>query len=57
MKIWYYAKRRWWKYRTTLINFGKNKYFTINVAMSKIIEIEQNDMNKVTLYLFNSISK
>lgn len=33
------------EYRTTLINF----------VMSKIMEMEQTDRNKVALYLFNSI--
>ena len=33
------------KYRTILINF----------AMSKLMEMEQTDRNKVALYLFNNI--
>ncbi len=44
------------EYRTTLINFGQSKYFIINFAMAKLMEIEQTDRNKVALYLFNSIS-
>lgn len=44
------------EYRATLINFGQSKYFIINFAMAKLMEIEQTDRNKVALYLFNSIS-
>lgn len=44
------------EYRTTLINFGQSKYFIINFAMAKLMEIEQTDRNKVALFLFNSIS-
>lgn len=44
------------EYRTTLINFGQSKYFIINFAMAKLMEMEQTDRNKVALYLFNSIS-
>ena len=43
------------EYRTTLINFGQSKYFTINFAMAKLMEMEQTDRNKVALYLFNNI--
>ena len=43
------------EYRTTLINFGSRKYFNINFAMAKLMEMEQADRNKVALYLFNSI--
>ena len=43
------------EYRTTLINFGQNKYFNINFAMAKLMEMEQADRNKIALYLFNSI--
>lgn len=43
------------EYRTTLINFGQSKYFIINFAMAKLMEMEQADINKVTLYLFNNI--
>lgn len=41
------------EYRTTLINFAK--YKLVMFTMSKIMEIEQSEINKVTLYLFNSI--
>lgn len=41
------------EYRTTLINFSK--YFNITFAMSKIIEMKQEERNKVALYLFNNI--
>ena len=44
------------EYRTTLINFGQSKYFNINFAMAKLIEMETTDQNKVALYLFNSIN-
>ena len=43
------------EYRTILINFGQSKYFIINFAMSKLMEMEQTDRNKVALYLFNNI--
>ena len=43
------------EYRTTLINFGQSKYFIINFAMAKLMEMEQTDRNKVALYLFNNI--
>ena len=43
------------EYRTTLINFGQSKYFIINFAMAKFMEMEQPDINKVDLYLFNNI--
>ena len=43
------------EYRTILINFGQSKYFIINLAMSKLMEMEQTDRNKVALYLFNNI--
>ena len=43
------------EYRTKLINFGQSKYFIINFAMSKLMEMEQTDRNKVALYLFNNI--
>ena len=44
------------EYRTTLINFGHSKYFTINFTMAKIMEMEQVERNKVALYLFNSVA-
>ena len=43
------------EYRTTLINFGHSKYFIINFTMAKIMEMEQDERNKVALYLFNSV--
>ena len=43
------------EYKTTLINFGQSKYFNINFAMSKIMEMEQTERNKIALYLFNNI--
>ncbi len=43
------------EYRTTLINFGSRKYFNINFAMAKLMEMEITEQNKVALYLFNSI--
>ncbi len=43
------------EYRTTLINFGQSKYFIINFAMAKFMEMEQTDRNKVALYLLNRI--
>ena len=43
------------EYKTTLINFGQSKYFIINFTMAKIMEMEQDERNKVALYLFNSV--
>ena len=42
------------EYRTTLINFAK--YKLVMFAMAKIIEMEKEEQNQVTLYLFNSIN-
>ena len=42
------------EYRTTLVNFAK--YHLIMFAMAKIIEMEKEEQNQVTLYLFNSIN-
>ena len=42
------------EYRTTLINFAK--YHLIMFAMAKIIEMEKEEQNQVTLDLFNSIN-
>ena len=42
------------EYRTTLINFAK--YKLVMFTMAKIMEMEQTDRNKVTLYLFNCIN-
>lgn len=44
------------EYRTTLINFGQSKYFNINFAMAKLMEMETTEQNKVALYLFNHIT-
>ena len=41
------------EYRTTLINFAK--YKLVMFTMAKIMEIEQVERNRVTLYLFNSV--
>lgn len=41
------------EYRTTLINFAK--YKLVMFTMAKVMEMEQSEINKVTLYLFNSI--
>lgn len=41
------------EYRTTLINFGK--YFNVMFAMAKIMEMTEEERNKVALYLFNSV--
>ena len=43
------------EYGTTLINFGQSKYFIINFAMAKLMEMEQTYRNKVALHLFNNI--
>lgn len=45
------------EYRTTLINFGQSKYFNINFAMAKLMEMETTEQNKVALYLFNLIQR
>lgn len=42
------------EYRTTLINFGK--YFNVMFTMAKIMEMEQTERNKITLFLFNNIN-
>ena len=41
------------EYRTTLINFGK--YKLVMFAMTKLMEMETTEQNRVALYLFNSI--
>ena len=41
------------EYRTILINFAK--YKLVMFTMAKIMEIEQVERNRVTLYLFNSV--
>lgn len=42
------------EYKTTLINFGK--YKLVMFAMSKLMEMETTEQNKVALYLFNNIN-
>lgn len=42
------------EYRTTIINFGK--YKLVMFAMSKLMEMETTEQNKVALYLFNNIN-
>ena len=44
------------EYRTTLINFGQGKYFNINFAMAKLMEMETAEQNKVALYLVNTLN-
>ena len=41
------------EYRTTIINFAK--YKIVMFTMAKIMEMEQTERNKSTLYLFNNI--
>jgi hypothetical protein len=41
------------EYRTTLKNFAK--YKLVMFTMAKIMEMEENERNKVALYLFNSV--
>lgn len=43
------------EYRTTLINFAK--YKIVMFTMAKIMEMRQNERNKVVLYLFNIVNK
>ncbi len=42
------------EYRTTLINFAK--YKLVMFAMSKLMEMEITEQNKVSLYLFNTLN-
>ena len=42
------------EYRTTFINFGK--YKLVMFAMTKIMEMQTTEQNKVALYLFNCIT-
>ncbi len=42
------------EYRTTLINF--TKYKRVIFTMAKIMEMEQSERNKITLYLYNCIN-
>ena len=41
------------RYKTTLINF--RKYKIVMFAMTKLMEMETIEQNKVALYLFNNI--
>ena len=41
------------EYRTTLINFGK--YKIVMFAMAKLMEMDINELNKIAVYLVNSI--
>lgn len=41
------------EYRTTIVNFAECKI--VMFAMAKIMEMEQSEINKTALYLFNSI--
>ena len=41
------------EYRTTLINFAK--YKLVMFTMAKIMEMNDTEKNKVTLYLLNSV--
>ncbi len=41
------------EYITTLINFAK--YKLVMFTMAKIMEMEQAERNKITLYLFNAL--
>lgn len=43
------------EYRTTLINFAK--YKLVMFTMAKIMEMQEVEINKVTLYLFNSVNR
>lgn len=42
------------EYRTTLINFGKYKVVMFTIA--KIMEIQEIERNKASLYFFNSVN-
>ena len=42
------------EYRTTLINFAK--YKLVVFTMAKIMEMNENDRNKIALYLFNKVN-
>ena len=42
------------EYRTTLINFAK--YKLVMFTMAKIMESEELERNRISLYLFNSIN-
>lgn len=42
------------EYRTTLMNFGKDKL--VMFAMAKLMEMETTEQNIIALYLFNNIN-
>ena len=42
------------EYKTTLINFGK--YKVVMFTMAKIMEIQEIERKKASLYLFNSVN-
>ena len=42
------------EYRTTLINFAK--YKLVMFTMAKIMEMEQDERNKIALYLVNNVN-
>ena len=43
------------EYKTTLVNFAK--YKLVMFAMSKLMEMETTEQNKVALYLYNTIKQ
>ena len=42
------------EYRTTLINFSK--YKLVMFAMTKLMEMETSEQNKIAFYLYNSLN-
>ena len=42
------------EYRTTLVNFAK--YKIVMFTMAKIMEMEQDERNRIALYLVNSVN-
>lgn len=42
------------EYRTTIINFAK--YKLVMFTMAKIMEMEQDERNKIALYLVNNVN-
>ena len=42
------------EYRTTIINFGK--YKLVMFAMTKLMEMDTTEQNKVALYLYNNLT-
>ena len=43
------------EYRTTIINFAK--YKLVMFTMAKIMEMEQDERNKIALYLVNNVNQ